>query len=143
MYRFNSHSLRITALLFSLQFQNSRKLNERKAKEEDEKKFGWNLFTATSNIKLVFHTHTALSLTLFHVFHCLLPPKTPIHMETVTERRITELPNCFFLFFNHFSHPSLSLSHSLTHSMWLKNIDKIKKLLLAILAYIQVHVFMT
>lgn len=62
--------------------------------------FGWNLFTATSNIKLVS------CLRFFSLSSLPLPPKTPIHIKTVTKRRITELPNCFYTI--------VSLTHSLS-----------------------------
>ena len=62
--------------------------------------FGWNLFTATSNIKLVSFFLSSL-----------LYPKRQFIWKTVTEQRITELPNCFIP-----SSISLSLSISLTLS---------------------------
>ena len=62
--------------------------------------FGWNLFTATRNIKLVSFFLSSL-----------LYPKRQFIWKTVTEQRITELPNCFIP-----SSISLSLSISLTLS---------------------------
>lgn len=92
------HSLQIIALSSST--TKGELTYKRDMKRVKKMNFGWNLFTATSNIKLVSFFLSSL-----------LYPKRQFIWKTVTKQRITELPNCFIPSSLSFSH-SLLLLHS-------------------------------
>lgn len=120
------HSAQIDALSTST----SESQRRRKRHEREKMNFGWNLFTATSNIKLV----SCFLVFAFFLSSLPLPPKTPIHIKTVTKRRITELPNCFYTI--------VSLTHSLSlllHRCRGRRLVLLQQLLCCVRTYIYIR----